>query len=367
MRQDAVDRAALADQLQKLHAREGLADEGRLEREAPLLFRLAERLLALDGAIEQPLTPRAVQLIEDAIQNFSSPSQKLLSTGLNLDRQPDTNLEHRLRHLADEWGYSETRHLADRERSLYQPLADYIIDEVRVAQARHSHEALARGQGDRTAAALFVAEQFRYYYRIFTPMAAVGSDLTAYLVRVAREPDRPRPDELLDGAIYRIAQWEVALERFVQDLGGNWIASDADTETDLVVSLITAQRLLPFGDRDASLLRVALLEAPHSERQTFEAHLRTAGLYQRYRRRLRTWVLRCDCNPRRPKKSCEPHEMIKAIRQFTVLVDREWYRLGKWYQLPPATVSSERDDALNYFLHADPENYDLARLDRTEP
>jgi hypothetical protein len=161
------------------------------------------------------------------------------------------------------------------------------------------------------------------------------------------------------------AQWQLAVTRFIADLGGNWIASTPEAEADIVGFLNIAEILLPFGDWDASLLRMALLEAAHGERVTFEKHLQRGKLRLRFRRRLRTWVERCDCNLRRPKlKSCEPHQAITAMEKFTILIDREWYRLAKWYHLPPETVSAERDDVKHYFLHADPENYDLARLDR---
>lgn len=51
---------------------------------------------------------------------------------------------------------------------------------------------------------------------------------------------------------------------------------------------------------------------------------------------------------------------------FMRVLEREWYRLGAWYHLPTETVASERDVSGHYFLGADPENYDLGRLDREE-
>jgi hypothetical protein len=361
---ESIKPGELAQELRKLREREGLADEGRLARESPLLLKLTDRLLVLEGAAERARTPRAFELLKVAVHNFSPDSQRILRAGLNLGRTSGTSLEQRLWVVAAELSYADVRWLADRERRLYAPLADYVLEEVDLVRTRRAHEALARGDGDQTAAALFIAEQFRSYYRVFTPMGAVGADLNAYLILRHRHPNpEPRPSELIDAALYRYAQWRLALERCVRDLGGNWIASTPDTEADMVAALDIAQRRLPFGDWDDSLLRLALLEAPHGEWVTFERHLRAGKLYQRFHRRLQRWVERCDCNPRRPKRACEPHQVIRAIRQFTVLVDREWYRFAKWYELPPRTVSAERDDVLHYFLHADPENYDLARLD----
>lgn len=80
---EPFDREELAHQLRKLRERDGLADEGRLAREAPLLLRLTDRLLELEGAQEQALTPRALRLIEDALYHFSPGSRELLETGLN--------------------------------------------------------------------------------------------------------------------------------------------------------------------------------------------------------------------------------------------------------------------------------------------
>ena len=144
------------------------------------------------------------------------------------------------------------------------------------------------------------------------------------------------------------------------------VASSPDVEADIVTQFDIAQRRLPFSDWDDSQVRIALRQAADSEFVPFIANLRAARLHSRYRRRVKTWVLRCDCNLRRPKRQCEPHQVIGATRRFTVLIDQEWYRLAQWYHLPPDTVSAEREDVLHYFLRADPENYDLARLDRSD-
>jgi hypothetical protein len=366
-----IDRQELAAQLQKLGHRGGLAEEERIKREAPLLLTLTERLLDLDAdpsiQIEpemHPVTPHVLKLLEDALHNFSPTSGALLRAGLNLDRRSDTTKDQRISELARQ-RLTTTSHFLERERGLYLPLADFLLEEVAIVRSRRAHEALARGDGDQSAAALFVAKQFQYYYRVFTPMGAVGSDLIEYLIRRNREPDMPPTNEILDDAIWYYAQWQLAVTRFIADLGGNWIASTPDAEADIVERLADAERLLPFGDWDASLLRLALLKAAHGERVTFERHLQQDKLRLRFRRRLRTWVERCDCNLRRPKlKTCEPHQAITAMEQFTILIDREWYRLATWYHLPPETVSAERNNVKHYFLHADPENYDLARLDR---
>lgn len=220
MAKDQIDREALAEQLQNLRKYEGLADEGRLAREAPLLLRLADRTLALEEADLRGLLPRALELLDDAIHGFSPISQEILRAGLNWDRVPETSLMDRLLALAETRGQHEPGHLRERERQLYLPLADFLLEQLRVTQARRAHEALTRGDGDPGAAAAFVAEQYRAYYRIFTPAGAVGADLNAWLIRRWREPDRQTPDELLDGAVYRYAQWQLAERDLIRDLGG---------------------------------------------------------------------------------------------------------------------------------------------------
>jgi hypothetical protein len=159
-------------------------------------------------------------------------------------------------------------------------LADALLETVDIARSRRAHEALARGDGAQAAAALFVAEQFRYYYRIFSPMGAVGSDLQAYLAFRARDPGGRLPDSLLDAALWRYAQWRRAIDEFIADLGGNWIASGPNVEADIVAQLDIAQRRLPFSDWDDSQLRIALRKA------------RLAGRAQR-----RAWPRPPPCRP----------------------------------------------------------------------
>lgn len=154
-----IDRRELAAQLQKLGQRGGLADEWRLEREAPLLLKLTERLLDLvsqpgddtrpeEPAEEQqlkpderPVTVRALQLLGDVLPNFSPTSGALLRAGLNLDRLSDTTKDQRIVELAQE-RYLPPSQLLERERGLYQPLADFLLEEVAIVRSRRAHEAM---------------------------------------------------------------------------------------------------------------------------------------------------------------------------------------------------------------------------------
>jgi len=361
----AIDRQRLARQLQKLHERNGLADEGRLERAAPLLLDAARQLLLMEGATEDTVTPRALRLLQDAIHNFAPMSQELLTAGLNLVHKSETSLQRRISDVAESHNYSESDPLEERERGLYQPLADFVLEELQLTSARKTHEALARGEGDATAAALLIAEHYKYYYRVFTPLGAVGNDLNAYLIRRWREPDK-RVLATLRTLLWHYTQWQLALDRLVEDLGGNWLASTPEAESELVNSEYEARVLLPIGEHDESTLRLALRRAEAPELEAFESELSKA-FRTRLVRRLETWADRCDCNPRRPKRSCEPHRTVKACRTFMTTLEREWYRLGQWYHLSPETVASERDVSGHYFLHANPENYDLGRLDEHPP
>jgi hypothetical protein len=145
-----VDRGELAAQLRKMRRRDGLADEGRLVREAPLLLRLAERLLDFEGNAEQPVIPRAKQLLDEALHGLSPASQDILRAGLNWNLEPNGK-DQRLTDLAARWNYSEARPLLDRERGLYLPLADALLEAVDISRSRQAHQALARGDGDQTA------------------------------------------------------------------------------------------------------------------------------------------------------------------------------------------------------------------------
>jgi hypothetical protein len=276
--------------------------------------------------------------------------------GLNLGRSSE-NLGERLRRYAEDHERAELGPILLHERKLYGPLADFILEEVAISQARATHRAMANGEGDATAASLFIAEQFKHYFRIFDPVGAVGADLNAYLIRRWREPEK-NVDQYLLNILWRWGLWEVALSRFVSELGGNWIASSAEQEGAMVDAEYTARLLLPFSDQEASALRVAMATAG-AELDPLVAALgkRKVNLWTR---RLGEWANRCDCNPRRPKKKCEPHRLIKHCQDFTIIVEREWYRLSDWYQLPPENVPIARDISGDYFLTAPTEAYDLS-------
>jgi hypothetical protein len=349
------DRQELARQLRGFRKRRGLADETRILRVAPLLVTLAQRSLELEGIPSGPLMPRCVQLIKDALRGLSPDSRELLSLGLNLERSAK-NLDERLRKYAEDHNLAELGPILLRERNLYAPLADFILEEVAISQARASHRAMAAGEGDATAAALFVAEQFKHYFRIFSPVNAVGADLNVYLIRRWREPD-VNVDKYLLNLLWRWGQWELALSRFVSELGGNWIASSAEQEEAMVTAEYTARLLLPFGDQEASELRVAMVSAGGELGPLVKVlGKRKVNLWTH---RLSEWASTCDCNPRRPKKKCEPHGLIKHCQDFTITVEREWYRLSAWYQLPPQHVSIDRDISGDYYLTAPKKSYDL--------
>jgi hypothetical protein len=359
----SIERAELIDQLNAVRRRAGLGDETRLETHAPLLVRIADEIA--EQVDEARGFPGAIRLLENALRSLAPESRRIARASLNLDRRDDW-LNKRLEAVARAQ-HVDKRVVEDRARGLQPVIADLVLEELRVTQARRTHERLAAGDGssdaERAVAAALLVESFQYYYRVFTPAGAVGNDLSAYLIRQAKHPAGPAPRELLEALLHHYAEWLWELERFVRDLGGNWIASEPDAESTLVNTLDAAQRRLPFSDRDGSILMKALLRTEHGLQIEFEGELSRGSVLGRFRKRLQTWAASCRCNPRRPRRSCEPHEVVALLTQFTVTVEREWYRLSSWYQIPPDTVSAERDDVAPFHLTHGESSYDLAVLD----
>jgi len=148
------------------------------------------------------------------------------------------------------------------------------------------------------------------------------------------------------------------LRDFTHEQGGNWIASSAEREEALVSRVYTARLLLPIGDFEASQLR-AVMSAGHIEIEPMIAGI-GPRTFASWVRRLRAWVDLCDCNPRRPKKRCEPHQLIRICEEFTVIVEQEWYRLSSWYHISPEIVPAAANLSADYFLSAPREAYKLA-------
>ncbi len=356
------DRDLLARQLQQLSQRDGLGDESRYARFAPALLTVAESVLTLEEEGVKGLVPRARELLADALASMSGASQRRLRAGLNWEGREQSSHGARMRQLAVDEHISDAPALAEQERSLYVPLADFILEQLAVARARAAwRKVLEAGPGAQETAR-FVTEQFTYYYRIFTPLAATGADIEAFLIRQARDrSDQPR--DLLLAALWHFAWWLAELEDFVRVRGGNWVASTPDAEAELVAHESQSRLLLPVSEIETSLLRLSLARAERGEEVPFLAELRRTRRLQPLVNGLAKWTALCTCNPRRPRlRTCEPHQFVHATEAFAVAVEREWYRMAKWYHLPPSIVSAEHNIIGDYYLNADRNAYDLSRL-----
>ncbi len=170
-----AEQAELAQQLRKLRQRRGLGDETRVATHAPMLLQLAQRCMDLEHGEQSPLLPRALQLVQDGLWACAPGSRELLEDGLNLVRIEDSTKEERLMDYVVRNSLAEVEPVLKREDKLYEVLAAFILEEVALSRARATHWAMANGSGDATAAALFIAEQFKHYFRVFAQMSGVGN------------------------------------------------------------------------------------------------------------------------------------------------------------------------------------------------
>ena len=122
-------------------------------------------------------------------------------------------------------------------------------------------------------------ERFAAYYRIWSPVSGLGSDLTAYRSTLLEPPENwdrrygiDGPDdpgysreEQADGyvtfALYLYAHFEWELRQFETLFGGRWLLSDADAEQALADSVYRIRWHAPVSERDQSYLRALVAEA----------------------------------------------------------------------------------------------------------
>jgi hypothetical protein len=219
-------------------------------------------------------------------------------------------------------------------------------------------------------------ERFEAYYRIWTPIIALGGDLTAYRSTLIeadrpydREPGTEGPDDpgytqevQADGyarqALYQYACFEWELKQFIQRYGGLWLFSDAATETAVSSAIYRiGWHVTPFNERDQSWLRSTIADSRGGELHHFLDLLDRTSIGQATNLEWQQWVGTCRCQwelgsvpvegdrleyfPTSAhhdgiEPACQMHQVIAACGSYCDLIDQDWHRIADWYHLGDA-------------------------------
>ncbi len=256
------------------------------------------------------------------------------------------------------------------EQTAEQVLALCREDNLRVARSKMER----REPADSRLAVQWV-ERFEAYYRIWTPVIALGGDLAAYRSTL-NEPERrwdlpDEPGRRLDPmsletehytqeyqaegyirfAMFRFAQvlWE--LRQFMIRHGGFWLLSDSETETAVTDAIYRISWHSPNNERDDSWMRTVYSKAD-GELHTFQHFIETTTLGSATHREFQEWAAQCQCTWDEGRSSdargsyfataktdaaineiCSLHQVIEACSDYCELIDVDWTKIADWYRI----------------------------------
>jgi hypothetical protein len=225
--------------------------------------------------------------------------------------------------------------------------------------------------------------RFEAMYRIWTPVHALGADLSAFRSTLLDE-DRPwdghldadHPDERYTqerqaaGYVTTAFFWRTsalaALRRFEIGFGGLWVLPDAQAETDLADAMYRIALASPNGPRDDSYLRMLLSRVPDEELHAFLTRVAEDEIGMKTHEEWLEWAFTCDCRwvvgERRGRErfpthrnhqgispQCDVHMVVDACNDFCLVLDDAWDNIADWYHEVPRP---ERRDVTAEEVHA---------------
>lgn len=271
---------------------------------------------------------------------------------------------------ADALGMSAETFRTRRQKTVVSDLADQVLALLADAAMRVAHRELSRRHPTESRLAVAWVERFEAYYHIWTPVYALGADLTAYRMSLL-EADRPY-DEPSDGAggpaytqelqaegyakfaLYRYTTFAWELRQFMARHGGMWLFSDGGTETAVTEAVYDISwHVTPYNERDESYLRSVLQDTRGQEMHGFLQTLTRTDTGQATWKEWLDWLATCQCRweigataeaeyfPTRHHhqgiaEDCEVHKVIEACGTYCDLVDQDWRKIADWYHLGEA-------------------------------
>lgn len=274
----------------------------------------------------------------------------------------------RRRAAADVYGRDSESFRTSVEERLLQELAEALLRLVHERRLRVAHRALERRHPAESRLAVQWVERFEAYYRVWSPVWALGADLTAYrstLLEAERPYDRPPgtlgpedPGETQEGqaegygrfALYRFARFLWELQQFMNRYGGMWLLSSAEAEREVIDTVYRIHwHATPFNERDESWLRNAVQDSRGREMDGFLELVSRTTIGRATHDEWQEWVTTCQCywNPSEeptPQEhfptaahhegiltACQVHQVVAACGRYCDLVDTEWRRIADWY------------------------------------
>lgn len=362
--EDQIDRSELIGEIRLLRER-GLAQLPTLQ--LPELHRLA-RLIDPDPAVDD--RARVETALRRAVERLGGGPYGE-SAGLLFGLVQGTRA-HSSRIRREEAAAAIDK-VADTFRKRYEPamieeIADSLVGLTASQIVRDAWDEMESRHPADSRLAVHWAERFESYYRIWTPIYALGADLTAArstMLEVDRPYDRaPGRDGSDDRgytqedqaagyaafALFRYAWFLWELRQFMNRYGGLWLFASAEAELavrDAVYRI--GWHVTPLNEQDDSWLRLAIEESPRQEMHPFLTSLKDTPIGRATVDEWCDWVAECSCtwiptateddyfptaeHHSKIDPNCQMHLSISACANYCHLIDHEWHKVADWYHL----------------------------------
>lgn len=313
---------------------------------------LRDATVLADVADAQTTEPAPVlHLLRQAVDTLGGGSlQEAAEYSLGL--YPGTALwssAERRERAAEQFGVTADTFRKKPERELLGQVAEAVLallHDTRLRRARADIEA-HRHPADSRLAVQWV-ERFEAYYRIWTPVYALGANLEAALEVYTHEPLPHLPwDEhseqaydpieyarsYAQEALYNYTQFHLELKRFKSKHGGLWLASDVDTEQHIADAVYRIGWHNNFFEDDEAWLRRQLADSRHEETDHFWHIVLSFDRGQRIHAQWQTLIAKAvSATTEAQQATSQPHLTIAACNDYTQLIDAEWIRIADWYR-----------------------------------
>lgn len=252
------------------------------------------------------------------------------------------------------------------EKLIIEQTAEGVLALCHEEAMRTAHLQMEKRHPADTRLAVAWVERFEAYYRVWTPVYALASDLRAALRTYSEEPADhlpwdPNSEKSYDplhqargyarSALFWYTRFLLELRRFMNKHGGLWLLSDTTVEERVSDAVYRIGWHNPISEENDSWLRRALADSRYEEAEVFYSSLvstnmgeRTAGTWQRFVND------GYEAEQAGDTAASQVHSTIEACDDYTKLIDEDWLKIADWYS-PGAKAPRGIDGQQLYEAH----------------
>ena len=341
----------------------------------PALSQAAMAAGFAENSKEATQPPVVIDLVRRALSTVAgSVTGRTATVLLGLDPNTFDLAPHLLREEAAEiYGVSRERFRREPQTAVLETVADLILELCFAHRARLARLSLEQRQPADTRLAIHWLERFEAYFRIWTPVYALGADLTAYretliqsdqqwehLIEKRGEPQYTRKmqaDGYAQFALFHFAAVLSARQHFMVRYGGLWLLSSATAEVNARDALQGLISPTAMNERDHSWLQIQFNQAA-GEMHDFIIKLKAVRVGTATLQEWADWVDLCNCRwaPRNVDPTveyfpsarynaeidsdCLVHQTVESANRFCTIIENEWLKIADWYGGTPIPVDN---------------------------